>query len=979
MVQRRGRGDWTQVYRPCRLSEVVGNDKAKKILENAFKKNSVPHNILFHGLSGSGKTTLARIVEMGLNCKEGPTSEPCCECDYCKRIINRHTSTAVLEINAVDVVKKDLREMLGNFSSGGYGSFEGLDKSIFLVDEAHGLSDDQAGLFLKYTEDVPEWNYFIFCTTEPKKLLKTLRNRCTLKIPFEKVSDDDIKKLLLEICEKENLQPNLKVLKNIISNSEGMPREAVNLLQNAMLTEELESKGSTKSETNKGAYKIIDGDPRVVLIAPHGVKVANKEKFDANTDKITFEVVKRLGCRAFVNKGIKREECDFNLYTDVSEKHPEFLLYLGTVAKPGVPALIVWIHGISDESIKAEAKNKDSHFGGKPDDLHALIGYGQGPNPSKLTTDIENRFTAKTAIVEKFKDILTQNGMATILTREHAKNYRGRDPNNMNQWFLNQGYDLSQVESLQLEIKETGFRGDGDIEKTVEIISNALLAMIEPVKEINEPVVELVAMDTAQANLLPVPIETEADEGLVERAYNELAGIFTEHIQRSMIEAGQYIIREFYGDDYEHARQKKTVRGQSLRRLIERLKEGSGNAPSKTWVYDAVNLAVDERQYSAISAYGNLGHSKKVCLTHVKKPETKELLIQEAGEYTVAELKKRIVEAKKKNIVKIPLENLPSIESLAKYDEKLLRRGEQEAKGLAEFHKKKSAIFEGAYKKINSIVKDIDKIAEKKGGNGDRISGFHEWTKEGNIVNICWGCSNDCIYCFNKAPFYRKGWVKKGHWKDEVIRQNEIDTKRKLFNGRVAFPTSHDITLKNIESYLIVLGKVLRAGNEVLIVTKPRFECIKKVCDASAFFKDETLFRFTIGATNNKILSFWEPNAPSYNERKKSLTYAYEQGFKTSVSVEPMLDSPKIDDLISDLMPLVSDAIWIGKMNHMNNFDKVANKDLKKAVEKIHANQTDEKVLEIYEQYKDNPKVKWKDSIKKVVGIEAPPAPGMDI
>ena len=114
--------------------------------------------------------------------------------------------------------------------------------------------------------------------------------------------------------------------------------------------------------------------------------------------------------------------------------------------------------------------------------------------------------------------------------------------------------------------------------------------------------------------------------------------------------------------------------------------------------------------------------------------------------------------------------------------------------------------------------------------------------------------------------------------------------------------------------------------------------------------------------------------------RKKAVfAFAYEQGFNTSVSVEPMLDSPEIDVLVKDLLPLVSDAIWIGKMNHIAEFGKVAKGKLKNAIKTIEENQTDDKILKIYDRYKDNPKIKWKDSIKKIVGIPAPPAMGMDI
>ena len=109
---RRGSGDFTQVYRPCRISEVVGNDDARKIITKAFDQNRIPHSFLFHGLSGTGKTTMARIIEMGLNCKEGPTCEPCCDCSYCRSIIDRKGNLAIREINAVEKNKDELKEIL---------------------------------------------------------------------------------------------------------------------------------------------------------------------------------------------------------------------------------------------------------------------------------------------------------------------------------------------------------------------------------------------------------------------------------------------------------------------------------------------------------------------------------------------------------------------------------------------------------------------------------------------------------------------------------------------------------------------------------------------------------------------------------------------------------------------------------------------------------------------------------------------------
>jgi len=241
LVVRRGDGDFTQIYRPCRISEMAGNDEARRIITNAFGQKRVPHSFLFHGLSGTGKTTMARIIEMGLNCQQGPTSEPCCECFCCRRIIARKGSMAVIELNSVEKVKDDFKETLKNFDAYGCGAvFDGGRSSILLIDECHGLTKDQAQLFLKYVEDVSEDNYYIFCTTEPDRFLPALRDRCAINIEFKQVPAWELMNLLINICYLEQLKPNEDVLRTIIEHSEGKPRVAVRELQQRYYAGDLE-------------------------------------------------------------------------------------------------------------------------------------------------------------------------------------------------------------------------------------------------------------------------------------------------------------------------------------------------------------------------------------------------------------------------------------------------------------------------------------------------------------------------------------------------------------------------------------------------------------------------------------------------------------------------------------------------------------------------------------------------------------------
>ena len=158
------------------------------------------------------------------------------------------------------------------------------------------------------------------------------------------------------------------------------------------------------------------------------------------------------------------------------------------------------------------------------------------------------------------------------------------------------------------------------------------------------------------------------------------------------------------------------------------------------------------------------------------------------------------------------------------------------------------------------------------------------------------------------------------------------------------------------------------------------------------------LFRFTIGATNDEILSFWEPNAPSYNERKQSLKYAFDAGYKTSVSVEPMLDSEHTEELANDLSPCVNHSIWIGTMQHFWYMDTDENsvkteagilrtrqnteyygavqaQKIREAIEKIKQGQSVESLKQIYNKLKGNPLVKWKWHIKEAVGLPQPDTP----
>jgi DNA repair photolyase len=241
-------------------------------------------------------------------------------------------------------------------------------------------------------------------------------------------------------------------------------------------------------------------------------------------------------------------------------------------------------------------------------------------------------------------------------------------------------------------------------------------------------------------------------------------------------------------------------------------------------------------------------------------------------------------------------------------------------------------------------------------------------------LNFITGCINDCKYCDSKEMSIRYKRSTPESWKDENVRASDLLKKIKKYEGRVMFPSSHDIRPEHLAENRIFLKHILESGNEVLIVTKPNLVCIKSICKVFEKYKDKILFRFTIGSANDKVLKFWEPNAPDFKERLACLKWAHKKGFGTSVSCEPMLDN-RIDKVIKKVSPYFTETIWIGKINHLigkngkGRLDFNGHNDwatLVIANELINW-QSDDNVIKLYDQYKDDSKIMWKESIKKVI------------
>lgn len=244
-------------------------------------------------------------------------------------------------------------------------------------------------------------------------------------------------------------------------------------------------------------------------------------------------------------------------------------------------------------------------------------------------------------------------------------------------------------------------------------------------------------------------------------------------------------------------------------------------------------------------------------------------------------------------------------------------------------------------------------------------TGTKEWAEE--FVNICIGCQNNCLYCYaaHKAATMRGGWCKREDWPNERLSARARMTSYPKKVGVVMFPTTHDITPFNLAEYIRVAKLILKSGNNLLIVTKPRHACVRELLMGLVDWVDQILFRFTIGTIDEEVSRFWEPGAPLPKERIDSLRMAWDTGFATSVSIEPMLAGKTgAMNVVKSVLPYVTDTIWIGKMNKINLRVDKAHAD---AVARIADMQCDEEIIALHDRLKGIEQIRWKDSIKEVL------------
>jgi DNA polymerase-3 subunit gamma/tau len=222
-------------YRPQRFSDVIGQEHVTRTLLNALSQNRVAHGYIFSGHRGIGKTTIARILAMALNCRtqigssERPTPEPCGICDSCTEI-RAGNAVDVIEIDAA--TNRGIDEIRELRDAARYRPARDRFK-IYILDEAHQITDAAFNALLKTLEEPPDHIVFMMATTQPEDIPQTIRSRCQ-HFSFHAVKFDDILAQLRDLASKEGIQAEDAALAQLAEAGDGSMRDALSIMDQAI-------------------------------------------------------------------------------------------------------------------------------------------------------------------------------------------------------------------------------------------------------------------------------------------------------------------------------------------------------------------------------------------------------------------------------------------------------------------------------------------------------------------------------------------------------------------------------------------------------------------------------------------------------------------------------------------------------------------------------------------------------------------------
>ena len=218
-------------WRPASFSQLVGQEHVSTTLRQAIRQGRVSHSYLFCGPRGSGKTTTARIIAKAVNCLDVQDGEPCNACTNC-RSINAGQFMDIIELDAAS--NRGIDEMRDIREKVNFAPAQGQRK-VYIIDEAHMLTDAASNAFLKTLEEPPPHVIFVLCTTEAHKILPTIISRCQ-RFDFRRIASELIYGRLADITEAEGVSVDPEALRLVARHASGSLRDAENLLEQLVVS-----------------------------------------------------------------------------------------------------------------------------------------------------------------------------------------------------------------------------------------------------------------------------------------------------------------------------------------------------------------------------------------------------------------------------------------------------------------------------------------------------------------------------------------------------------------------------------------------------------------------------------------------------------------------------------------------------------------------------------------------------------------------